>query len=143
MPDPSRALDVAAKALARRDFSERALRERLLRAGVSPAQAEEALARLRSDGVLDDARFAVNRAQALAERGRGNAAIRFDLEGQGVEGELIEHALAELEPERVRAERIVARRGPGPATARLLAGRGFDEDVIEAAVAPGTQAALG
>jgi SOS response regulatory protein OraA/RecX len=137
------ALDLATRALARRDFSERGLRERLERAGVSVAEAEEALAMLRLDGVLDDRRFASNRAQTLAERGKGDAAIRFDLETQGLAGEQIEAAVAELEPERARAERIVSRRGSGPATARLLAGRGFDRDAIEAAVAPGTQAALG
>jgi len=61
-----RALDVATKALARRDFSERALRERLERAGVDPAEAEQVLARLRDEGALNEARFAANRARALA-----------------------------------------------------------------------------
>ena len=138
-----RALDVATKALARRDFSERGLRERLERAGVDAAEAERVVARLRDEGVLDEARFAASRAQALAGRGKGDEAIRFDLEGQGLPGELIEAALAELEPERDRAERIVARRGRSPATARLLVGRGFDQDVVEAAVASSPGAALG
>jgi SOS response regulatory protein OraA/RecX len=130
-----RGLDVATKALARRDFSERGLRERLERAGVDRGEAERVLARLRDEGVLDEARFAANRAQALANRGKGDAAIRCDLEGQGLPGELVETALAELEPEWLRAERILARRGTGPATARLLASRGFDQEIVEAAVA--------
>jgi regulatory protein len=139
-----RALDVATKALTKRDFSERGLRERLNRASVDPAEAERVLARLRAEGIVDDARFASNRARALAERGKGDAAIRFDLERQGLAGEVVEGALAELEPERVRAERIVARRGSGPATARLLAGRGFDEDAVQAAaIASEPRAALG
>jgi regulatory protein len=138
-----RALDVATKALARRDYSERGLRERLERAGVDRAEADRVLARLRAEGVLDEVRFAANRARALAERGKGDAAIRFDLEAQGLPGDLIEAAVADLDPERVRAERIVARRGPGPGTARLLAGRGFDPDVVEAAVASSPGAALG
>jgi SOS response regulatory protein OraA/RecX len=138
-----RALDVATKALARRDFSERGLRERLERAGVDSGEAEQVLARLRDEGIVDEARFAARRAQALAERGKGDAAIRFDLESQGLRGELIEPALAELEPERTRAERIVARRGASPATARLLASRGFEADVIEAVIASGPRAALG
>jgi len=138
-----RALDVATKALARRDFSERGLRERLECAGVDPAEAEQVLARLCDEGVLNEARFAVNRARALAERGKGDAAIRYDLESQSLPGELIEAALGELEPERVRAERIVLRRGPGPATARLLASRGFEPDVIEASIASTPRAALG
>jgi regulatory protein len=130
-----RALDVATKALARRDFSERGLRERLERAGVDSAETDAVLARLRDEGFLDEARFAENRARALAERGKGDAAIRFDLEAQGLPGELVETALGELEPERVRAERIVALRGGGPATARLLSSRGFDRETVEVAVA--------
>jgi len=82
-----------------------------------------------------DGRFAVSRAQALAERGKGNAAIRFDLQQQGLAGEEIEAALGTLEPERERAERVIARRGGGVATAKLLARRGFEEDAVEAAVA--------
>jgi SOS response regulatory protein OraA/RecX len=90
--------------------------------------------------VLDDRRFALQRARALADRGKGNAAIRFDLERQGLEPVLVEEALAALDPERERAERIIARHGSGLKTARLLASRGFDHEVAEraaeAAVAP-------
>ena len=138
-----RALDVATKALARRDFSERGLRERLAQAGVDPAESDRVVERLRYEGVLDESRFATNRANTLAGRGKGDAAIRFDLEAQGLPGEVIEAALAELEPERVRAERILIRRGVSPATARLLAGRGFDPEVVEAAIASSPAAALG
>ena len=128
------ALEVAARALARRDYSEQELRDRLARAGIEPAEAHETLAALRERGLLDDSRFAGARAQALAERGRGDLAIRFDLEGRGVDAELIEEALATLEPERERAERIVLGRGSGPKTARFLAQRGFDPEVVELAV---------
>jgi regulatory protein len=133
--EPVRALAVATRALSRRDFSERGLRERLRRAGVTPAEEDEALGALQRAGLVDDARFATARAQALVERGRGDAAIRFDLERQGVGPDEIEGALASLEPERERAEREIARRGEGPATARLLARWGFDEDAVQAAVA--------
>ena len=137
MPEP---LDVATRALARRDYSERELRNRLARAGVEAAAAEEALGALRERGLVDDSRFAVQRAEALAERGRGDAAIRFELERQGVSAELIDEAVASLAPERDRAEGIVSRRGPGPKTARLLAQRGFDPELValaaEAPIAP-------
>lgn len=138
-----RALDIATKALARRDFSERGLRDRLEHAGVDPAEAEGIVARLRAEGVLNESRFAANRARSLAERGKGDGAIRFDLEAQGLPGHVIEAAMADLEPERVRVERIVSRRGASAGTARLLASRGFDPDVVEAAVASSPGAALG
>jgi SOS response regulatory protein OraA/RecX len=133
--EPESALAVATRALARRDFSERGLRERLQRAGISPAEAEEAVAALLRAGLVNDGRFALSRAQSLAERGKGDAAIRNDLQQQGLALDEIEPALASLDPERERAERVIARHGDGPATARLLARRGFAEDAVEAAVA--------
>jgi regulatory protein len=130
------ALALATRALARREHSVRSLRERLLRAGVDADEANEALEQLRRRGLLDDGRFAEERARVLAERGKGDAAIRFDLEQAGVESAVVEAALAELEPEAERAAGLVGRRGATPATARLLASRGFDEAVVEALVAP-------
>jgi len=141
-PEPE-ALEVATRALARRDFSERGLRERLRRAGVTETEEEEALAALQRAGVIDDGRFARARAEALAQRGKGDAAIRFDLSRQGVSSELAEEALASLEPERTRAERVVAQRGAGTATARLLARRGFGDEAVESAVARDHLAELG
>ena len=129
-------LVVATRALARREHSAQSLRERLQRAGVDVSEADRVVEELQRLGLLDDGRFARERARVLAERGKGDAAIRFDLEGAGVEPAEIEEALATLDPERDRAARLVDRRGPGPATARLLAGRGFDEAVVEALVAP-------
>jgi SOS response regulatory protein OraA/RecX len=133
--EPESALAVATRALARRDFSESGLRARLRRAGVTAAEAEDALEALLQAGLVNDGRFALTRAQSLAKRGKGNAAIRYDLEQQSLAVEEIEAALASLEPERERAERVIERRGGGPATARLLAGRGFAEESVEAAVA--------
>jgi regulatory protein len=129
------ALAVATRALARREHSRRSLAERLQRAGIGKSEAEEVLAELERLGLLDDTRFALERARVLAERGKGDAAIRFDLELSGVSTSAVEEALARLDPERERAERLVGRRGATPATARLLAGRGFDEDVVAAVVA--------
>lgn len=140
---PAEALEVATRALARRDFSERGLRERLRRAGVTDTEAEEALAALQRAGLVDDARFAQARAEALARRGKGDAAIRFDLRRQGVPAETAEEALASLEPERSRAERVVEQRGGGEATARLLARRGFGDEALETAVAPDDHPELG
>jgi SOS response regulatory protein OraA/RecX len=130
------ALGVATSALRRRDLSSQGLAARLERAGVAPAAQTESLATLGRAGLVDDERFSRNRAAALADRGFGDAGIRHDLSRQGVPPELVEAALVELEPEGERARRIVERRGPGPRTARYLAGKGFCEDAVEAAFAP-------
>jgi regulatory protein len=131
----TQALAVATRALARREHSRRSLHERLQRAGVSADDAEAVLGELEQTGLLDDGRFAQERARVLAERGKGDVAIRFELERAGVGSAEIEAALASVDPERERAATLVARRGATPATARLLAGLGFDEDVVAAVVA--------
>ena len=132
----ARALDVAAQALRYRDHSRRSLEERLARRNVRPDATEAALAALERTGLVDDARVASTRAGVMADRGYGDAAIRFDLERQGLAGELVDDALAALVPERERAKQLVERRGAEPRTARWLAGRGFDPASVEDAIEP-------
>src|SRR5438105_548217 len=107
----ARALSEATSALRRRDYSSRAIDERLARIRLAPAQRREALETLERIGYLDDERFSFSRAESLADRGAGDAAIRADLERHRVGDELVERALAALEPESRRAERILDRRG--------------------------------
>jgi hypothetical protein len=78
------ALAVAGRALRARDLSARELALRLEQRAVSPSAAEESLAALSVAGLVDDARLAENRAESLAGRGYGDAAIRHDLEQRGV-----------------------------------------------------------
>jgi SOS response regulatory protein OraA/RecX len=127
------ALAVAGRALRHRDLPKRRLEERLRRAAVPPAARAESLDLLARAGVVDDARFAAGRADALASRGYGDAAIRHDLERQGIAAEAVSAALAGLEPEGERARRVVARRGASGRTARYLAAKGFGEEAVEAA----------
>lgn len=127
------ALDVAMRAVRSRDLSRRALAERLT-GRTPPAARAEALATLERAGVVDDRRVAAARATAMADRGYGDSAIRHDLGRRGLESDDIDGAIATLEPEATRAAAIVARRGPGPNTARFLAAKGFGEDAIAAAV---------
>ena len=129
-PARAEALALAQRALARRDLSEHELRERLERAGLEATAADEALEQLRRSGLVDDGRFATERARVLAERGKGDAVIRFDLAGHGIAADLVESTVAALEPERARAERVVSRRGSGAKTARLLASRGFGDEIV-------------
>ena len=68
---PSDAPAVATRAWRRRDSLERGLRERLLRAGVPLDRGRRGARVLLQAGLVNDGRFAVSRAQALAERGKG------------------------------------------------------------------------
>src|SRR5919201_3251750 len=128
------ALAVSTRALRHRDLSARALERRLEQRAVGPAERAEALETLTRAGLVDDRRFARSRAAALAGRGYGDAAIRFDLKRHGVVAELVEETVAELDPEEARARRVAAAAGGGARAARVLARRGFGTDAIEAAV---------
>jgi SOS response regulatory protein OraA/RecX len=131
------ALDVAGRALEHRDLSSGALRARLNAAGVSEALAEDTVARLVGDGLVDDARAASVRAQGLAKRGYGNRAIDARLERDGFDRDCRAAALAELEPEETRAQAIVGT-ACGAELRRRVSGlqrRGFGPDAIESALA--------
>ena len=135
MSEPRPAVDTALRALRARDRTVAELESRLRQRGVGEDEGREALELLARLGYVDDERVARLRVAALAARGCGDEMIRADLEERGVGGATIDAAVAELEPERERAERIVASRGRSPKTARFLASRGFAEEAVEAAVA--------
>lgn len=135
MPERPDAVEQALRALRFRDRSTAELDARLARRGVREPERARALETLERVGYVDDGRYARARAEQLADRGSGDALIRHDLEGRGIAAELVERALAALEPERERAERVLERRGRSLTTARYLAARGFGADVLESVVA--------
>ena len=128
-------LDLAIRALRFRDRTATELEARLEQRGVGEAEREQALETLERIGYVNDERFARMRAEQLAERGSGDALIRDDLERRGLAADVIESALAALEPERGRAARIAERRGHSVKTARYLASRGFGEEALDGLVA--------
>jgi len=130
-PDP---VEFAARALRHRDRSSRDVDELLARAGVDETGRAEALDTLRRLGYVDDARFAAARAEALAGRGYGDAAIEFDLGRQGVGDDVARDAVAALTPERERAARVVARDGATARIARRLVAKGFAQATVEHAL---------
>jgi regulatory protein len=130
-PDP---VEVAVRALAHRDLTAQEIAGKLARRGASETEVEGALGRLERAGYVDDGRFALDRARALAGRGRGDAAIRADLEARGVDPDLLESALASLEPEADRARRTAEALGGGLRAARALARNGFSEQSLERAL---------
>jgi len=126
------ALTRATRMLARRPLSRALLEDRLERKGVAPVAREEAIEALEQAQYLNDHSYALERAASLAERGYGDAAARYILEQERVSSELIEEAIAALEPELERAQ-VIARAIPD--RKRLLgrlARRGFNAETIEA-----------
>jgi regulatory protein len=131
------ALELAARALARRDLSRGALELRLQRAGIAPEISAATVAELVEERLVDDRRLALARADTLAGRGLGDVAIDRRLAAEGIEGELRREALEELPPEEDRARALAARlseRGGGRVAATLHR-RGFGSGAVEAALA--------
>ena len=109
-------------------------RRRLLaRAGLAEAEQAGALDALERAGYVDDVRFALARAEALAGRNLGDEAIRHDLGGHGIAGEAAEEAIAALPPEAARARAVADLLGRTAKTAAALARKGFSPDALESA----------
>lgn len=130
-----RAVSSVGAALARRDRSREGLRAELDRRGLRPPELQAALATADDLGLVDDERFAARTAARLAAKGYGDAGVLAELERQGVAGELARAAVAGLAPESERAADLAARERLEPRRlAALLRRRGFDDDVVEAAL---------
>ena len=127
---PADALQVAVKALARRELSAAELFERMTRSGISSDEAARALERLRDRGYQSDERAARERARVLAERGLGDIGIRVDLRRRGLAVATVEPIIAELPPERERARKLAVRVGAGRRLVQTLQRKGYSEDTI-------------
>ena len=127
------ALATAGRALAQAPLSRRRLGERLRRRGVTPAAERAAMGTLAAAGLVDDARLAHGRAQALADKGWGDLAIAARLEREGFGAEDARTALDRLRPERERAATLAGELPRRRAWA-TLARRGFSQEVLEDAL---------
>ena len=139
----ARALAAAKRSLAASDRSQHELERRLARAGHSAAAREEAIRALDRAGLLDDTRVAEARAERLARRGYGDAAIRADLRRRLVPADTAAGAVAALDPELDRARRLVTGQSVTPAFIRRLSGRGFSRETLEEVATAFAQEARG
>jgi SOS response regulatory protein OraA/RecX len=129
------AVDAALAALRHRDLSTLEIEQRLAAKGFSDGDRGDAVATLQRTGMLDDRRFAEGRASSLAARGAGDLLIRDALVRVGIEAELVDEAIAALEPEPERARIVVAKRGATEKTARYLSSKGFAYETVASVVA--------
>ena len=130
-----RAADVATRALSYRDRSRSELDARLAQAGVRDDDRRETLERAARAGLVDDVRFAEARGRMLADRNAGDQLVLDELARHGIEPDVARGAVSRLEPEAVRAARIVATRGRTARTLRYLASRGFAPESVEDLIA--------
>jgi regulatory protein len=119
--------------LRRASLSEAQLEARLVTLGYRRETAAATVARCRELGYVGDVAFAHERARALRARGAGSLRIEADLSGRGLPEVLVVEAVEasrDGEPEIAWARRAL-RGVKDPRRAwRLLAARGFSEDVI-------------
>ncbi|GFO59161.1 regulatory protein RecX [Geomonas silvestris] len=92
-------MESALRVLALRDHSEAELRRKLKEKGFSEG-VEEAVARLKELGYLDDARFARSFAASAVRNGRGfGSRIKLELARRGVAEAVIRETLREIDEE--------------------------------------------
>jgi regulatory protein len=139
--------------LSSQDRSAKRLVELLVARGIEEAVAEEAVAGLRSDGWVDDARYAELRARSLVERrSASHALVAESLAQDGLEADLAATTARRVAPRRDDLTRAVelarrslgaspskpSKRGNQSATVRrvaaALARGGFEADTIATAL---------
>ena len=135
-------MQAAIEALARSDQLTASLRQKLTVGGYSEAEIESTLTQLSEWGLLNDLSLSEHWAQRASEHpSKGRLRIAEELVRRGVDESLAEtlaNAVLSDDDERARAqamlkERFADRKNPAKA-ARLLAGRGFDPDLIQSLI---------
>jgi regulatory protein len=132
------------KMLARRELSERQVRERLARRGHASHDIEHAVARLKAERAIDDARVAEAIARTeTAIRRRGRLRVKRQIEGAGISSAIARQAVddvfetvdddALLEAslsKRLRGNRPIADDAEFRRLYRYLTAQGFEPDQV-------------
>ena len=134
----------ALKMLARRELSEAQVRQRLVRRGHPPHDIDEAIARLREERAIDDARAAESIARTqTALKKRGKLRVQRQIESAGIAGATAKRAVDEVFSgidDAALLEASLVKRLHGRARIasdrefqrlyRYLIGQGFDPDEV-------------
>jgi regulatory protein len=144
-PETERAIELAHRAVARRERTVAELRTCLERKRVGPAAIDAAVADLHAAGLLDDARYARRYAEDKRELERwGSERIGRELRRRGVAPELVETVVADhgRQAELATALLVLEQRLPSPALDdrerdrawHLLIRRGYEPEIAYEAV---------
>ncbi len=122
--------------LARRQHSERELKQKLRRKGFSPEEIEEEIEELRRLGLLNDREFALQWAASRRRRLYGSVKIRWELRLKGIDRQLIDEALekADAVMEEKEAARLLMERKKfrdSSRAYRFLIQRGFSPEIAQ------------
>jgi regulatory protein len=140
----STAYVAALKLLARRELSEAQVRQRLARKGFEGDTVDEAIAKLKAERAIDDARVAeaIARTETAVKR-RGKLRVRRQIESAGISSaearRAVNEAFEDLDPNAL-LEAALAKRLRAAASIkddrefrrlyRFLVGQGFDSDQV-------------
>ena len=130
--------------LARRELSEQQVRQRLARKGHQQDAIDDAIARLRAENAIDDARTAAAIARAETSlRGRGRLRVRMQIERAGIGRDTAKRAvdaafdgvdddalLQAAVAKRLRGRDAIADDREYQRLFRYLLGQGFDSDKV-------------
>jgi regulatory protein len=142
--DPKKARKKAMDFLARREYGQRELIDKLVSGGFEPEVATAAVLRLAAEGLQDDRRFIEGFAQSRINQGKGPVRLQADLRQRGLDSGLIAEVLEGLSADwRALAQEVRRKKfGAGmpknfsdkAKQMRFLQYRGFSQAQIESAV---------
>lgn len=148
----NRAYEKALRLLTVRSRSRKELKQRLVAERFSEKEAERVLDRLAAVGLIDDQKFAIDRARAMGKgKGWGPRKLRADLLQRGIAAEAVDEAVAQAYGTQSCAQvmkRLLKKRFGGEVLThkadrkakgkaqRFLLGRGFEPDDVSAMFEP-------
>jgi len=91
----------------RRSYSEKSLSDKLLLKGYEPGNIKSAVARLLELGYINDEKYAAAYAKYLFDKGKGELAVRKELEEKGISKDLINKTLSSLKTQEEPYEQII------------------------------------
>ncbi len=144
--DPKEARKKAMDYLARREYGQRELEQKLIAAGFESVTVAATVDKLTGEGLQDDRRFIENFVHSRINQGKGPIRVRQELGERGLNAGMIEAVLEDVAEDWCALARQVRDKKFGPGLPRdfkekarqmrFLQYRGFDSDHIQAAVSP-------
>ena len=144
--DPKEARKKAMDYLARREYGQRELEQKLIAAGFESVTVTATVDKLTSEGLQDDRRFIENFVHSRINQGKGPIRIGKELGERGLNAGMIEAVLEDVAEDWCALARQVRDKKFGPGLPRdfkekarqmrFLQYRGFDSGQIQAAVSP-------
>jgi len=144
--DPKEARKKAMDYLARREYGQRELEQKLIAAGFESVTVAATVDKLTGEGLQDDRRFIENFVHSRINQGKGPIRVRQELGERGLNTGMIEAVLEDVAEDWYALARLVRDKKFGPGLPRdfkekapqmrFLQYRGFDSDHIQAAVSP-------